>query len=280
VNRTVFAAATPQVLLADYRAGLRCLREQPDIDPGRILLLGASEGTRLAPRLALAEPAGVVALALIGYSEHGTKDTIVWQHTVGPWRNVARIFDADHDQTVTRQEYDDVVRRKGQMVADALPFHRLDRNQDGTITPAEMNQRAAADAILDAVKRRDDDYLYDNVLCLSGAYLLEEWEAPPTHETLLQLDLPLGIFHGENDGACRVEGVLEAETAFEKTGRGNLIVRIYPGTDHDLNWASFLREGNVPPAFDGLFGFIELHARPDSAAARSSTRRQDPSGHP
>jgi len=98
VNRSLFSKTRPSVLLADYRAALRLLRRQPGVDPDRIILRGASEGTRLAPRLALAEPAGVIALALCGYSEDNMRDTILWQNTVGPWRNIAKIFDANNDQ--------------------------------------------------------------------------------------------------------------------------------------------------------------------------------------
>jgi len=260
VNRSLFSKATPTVLLADYRAALRILRRQPGVDADRILLLGASEGTRLAPRLALAQPAGVIALALFGYSEHNTRDTILWQNTVGPWRNITKIFDANNDQVVTRQEYDEVVRVKGKIVAEMLPFENLDRNRDGIVTPAEMNHRALADAILRAVRERDDDYLYDHVLCLSSAGLLEEWQAPPTHQALLRLNLPIGIFHGENDGACRVEGAREAASAFVKAGKTNLTLRVYPKTDHDLNWASFLKTGQIPAPYTDLFGFIAVQA--------------------
>ncbi len=260
VNRSVFSKATPSVLLADYRAALQLLRRQRDVDPNRILLLGASEGTRLAPRLALAEPAGVVAVALVGYSEDNTKDTLVWQLTVGPWRNIAKIFDANDDQKVSRSEYDEVVRLKGSMVSDALPFNGLDRNRDGVVTPDELNQRATAQQILKAVGQRDDEYLYEKVLCLSSAYCLEEWEAPPTHQTLLRLDLPIGIFHGENDGSCRVEGARQAAEALQRAGKTNLNLRLYPKTDHDLNWASLLRDGKSPAAFNDLFEFIAANA--------------------
>ncbi len=224
--------------------------------PNRIILLGASAGTRWAPRLALAEPDGIIAIAMFGYSEDGMKDTIVWQNTVGPWRNIAKIFDADNDRTVTRAEYDEVLKRKGRIVSDLLPFDQLDRNQDRIVTPTEMNHGPHAEEILKAVQNRDDDYLWDNVLNLSSAYLLEEWESPPPHETLLKLNVPLAIFHDENDGACRVEGALAAQRAFRESGKINLSVRTYPKTDHDLNWASYLKEGTIPPAFGDLFDYI------------------------
>jgi pimeloyl-ACP methyl ester carboxylesterase len=206
---------------------------------------------------------------LFGYSEHGTKDTILWQQTVGPWRNIAKIFDDNDDAQVTRQEYDQAVQRVGRILADSLPFADLDRNKDGLLTPKDLDQRAAAQAILKAVRNRDDDYLWDHLLNLSSAGLLEEWEAPPTHRSLLQLDLPVAIFHGESDGSCRVEGVREAQAAFQKAGRTNLMVKTYPKTDHDLNWARFLRDGRIPPAFEDLFAFLAQKVRGTDSPPRT-----------
>ena len=255
-NRSLFSKATPKVLLADYQAALDALRHQAGVDTNRIILLGASAGTRWAPRLALAKPDGIVAVVMFGYSEDGMKNTIVWQNTVGPWRNIAKIFDADEDGKVTQAEYDEVLKRKGKIVSDLLPFDQLDRNRNRIVTPTEMDQRPHAEEILKAVQNRDDDSLWDNLLNLSSTYLLEEWESPPTHETLLKLDVLLAIFHGENDGACRVEGALAAQRAFQAAGKSNLTVRTYPKTDHDLNWASYLRDGKVPPAFADMFDYL------------------------
>jgi len=52
-------------LLADARAALEALREQPEVDPTRCILVGHSEGAYLAPALAVEDPsvAGLVLLA-------------------------------------------------------------------------------------------------------------------------------------------------------------------------------------------------------------------------
>lgn len=255
-NRTIFARATPSVLLEDYRRALTALRQQPGVDPNRIVLLGASEGTRMATRLAAKAPEGVRAVVMFGYAGDSTRNTIVWQNTVGPWRNVAKLFDENGDGRILRAEYDEVVRVRGRMVADALPFNQLDRNRNGVVTPEEMGSRRRADEILEAVRQRNDDYLWENLLQLSSAYLLEDWEGAPLHQELLKLQMPLAIFHGENDGACRVEAVREAQQAFQAAGRTNLEARIYPKTDHDLNWARFLRDGKTPEAFSDIFELI------------------------
>jgi pimeloyl-ACP methyl ester carboxylesterase len=245
-NRSVFSKATPDVLLADYQAALRALQTQPGVDPNRIFLLGASEGTRIAPRLARLEPRLVVGLALFGYAEDNTRDTLEWQHTRGPWRNVARLFDGNRDGRVTRSEYDAVAGSNAWLAAQ-VPFDPMDRNRDHVLTPDDLDHHARFEQIAKAVRQHDDAFLWDNVVNLTSAYLASDWTAPPTHRSLLELEIPIGIFHGEADGTCRVEGAIETEQAFRRAGRTNLTVRIYPGADHDLNWPQFLRQGRAPP---------------------------------
>jgi alpha-beta hydrolase superfamily lysophospholipase len=127
-----------------------------------------------------------------------------------------------------------------------------------------MNHRPRLDQILRAVDHRDDDYLWDNLLQLSSAYLLEDWDSPPLHQTLLRLKLPLAIFHGKDDGACRVECVLETQQAFRKAGQTNLTIHIYPKTNHDLDWTQFLKDGKPPAAFHDVFEYIQVQCQDPS----------------
>jgi pimeloyl-ACP methyl ester carboxylesterase len=257
VNRRIFAQATPRVLLEDYRCALEALRRQRDIDANSLVLVGLSEGTVLAPRLAAASPQGIAGIVMVGYVEDNTKDVVTWQNTIGPWRNVARLFDTDGDGKVTRQEFDAVQQGAPGNAGAAVNFNLFDGNRDGVITPADVNAKQQAEAIRQAVQKRDDDYLWQNVANLSSAYLLEDWNRPPNHTTLLKLNIPLAIFHGQDDGSCRVEGVYETQQAFAAAHRNNLTVRIYPKADHDLNWTQVLQDGSVPQPFRDVFATIE-----------------------
>lgn len=257
VNRRIFSATTPSVLLDDYRCALEALRSQSDIDPNAVVLMGLSEGTALAPRLAQAHPEGIAGIAMLGYVEDGLGDVITWQNTVGPWRNLSLLFDKDEDGRITEEEFDAVMKQRPGAGGVLFTFKQLDRDKDGVVTPKEVEARSRLEVIQKAVWTRDDNYLWENLLNLTSAYLLEDWGARPNHETLLKLQIPLAIFHGQNDGSCRVEGVQETQEAFAKAGRDNLTVKIYPKADHDLNWTQFLREGTVPQAFEDVFAAVE-----------------------
>jgi pimeloyl-ACP methyl ester carboxylesterase len=257
VDRAVFSKTTATVLLDDYARGLDELRGRKEIDATRIVLSGASEGTRLAPQLALRTPAGIAGLALMSYQPDNIRRTVEWQNTVGPWRSITYLIPASADDALTKAEYE-AARATNASLAQRLPFAMFDTNADGTITSAETARvlQPRLDAILKAVKDRDDDFLWTAVVNLSSGYLLDGWEAEPTSAFLLKVARPIGIFHGELDGTTRVEGVRETQAAFSTAGRKDLTVKIYPDMDHDLGWTPLSTRDAGPQPHQDAFAFI------------------------
>lgn len=259
-DQAVFKTATPSVLLSDYQAGLAALRERPEINATRIIFFGSSEGTRLAPQLALSSPDGVIGLVLQSYAADNAHDTIVWQNTVGPWRNIQHLIPAARDGTLTRAEFDDAVTATPSL-AQSLPFDTFDADRNGEITADEMATivRPRLDAILSAVEQEDDALLARLLGNLSAAYLREWWNAEPTSALLLKLNLPIAIFHGKLDGTCRVEGVQETQKALLDAGRGDVLVKLYPTSNHDLDWSHDAAMTGGPQAYKDTYDHIDAH---------------------
>jgi pimeloyl-ACP methyl ester carboxylesterase len=257
IDREVFAQATMSVLLSDYEAGLDALRQRTEIDAKRIILLGSSEGTRLGPQLALHSPSGIIGIAMVGYAADNARDTIIWQNSVGLWRGVQHLIPAAREGQLTRAAYDEAVKADPSIAAQ-LPFDAFDVDGDGVLTAENVATvvRPLLDAILQAVEDRNDELLAAVLLNLTSAYLLEWWDAEPTHITLLKLDMPLAIFHGKLDNTTRVEGVYETAAAFEQSARSNLTVHLYDDGDHTLNWTWRTLLGESPPGFADVFRWI------------------------
>lgn len=267
IERAKFSMATPTVLLGDYSAGLNALRMRADIDPDRIVLYGQSEGTRLAARLVGTSPTGIRGLVLTSYSGDNTHDTVVWQNTIGPWRNVASMIPSASAGELPMAAYE-AAAAANPVLRRVLPFGALDRNGDGVLTTDELQQvtRPRLDAVLRAVADRDDEYLWENFLNLTSAYLLDDWESPRTWEYLFRTRVPIRIFHGALDAVTRVEAVEEVERVYRAAGRAELEVRVYPGFGHDLGWTPEAALGPGP---------MPLRESLDAAAAlaRGALRR-------
>ncbi|MGQ0640594.1 MAG: hypothetical protein ACT4P6_07465 [Gemmatimonadaceae bacterium] len=266
----MFSAATPTVLLDDYARALEVLRRRREIDANRIVLYGTSERTRLAPQLALRAPEGIVGLVLASYQSDNQHNTVVWQNTVGPWRNLRAIFPAATDSGLRRADYDAAVTRNPSLGA-RIPFAVFDADSNGAMTPNELAalNRPRLDAIMKAVHEHNDDFLWQSPLNLSSAYLLDGWDGMPTSSILLKVNVPVGIFHGALDRATRVEGVRETEAAFQAARKSNLTVRTYPGLDHDLGWTpATAQQGGTAPFRD------EKHSCVTNPAHRSQRRRR------
>ncbi len=261
VDRAIFARATPTVLLDDYAHGLDALRARPEIDAQRIVLSGASEGTRLATELALRSPGGIVGLALAGYAADNQHDTVVWQNSAGPWRGIQKLFPAAGDGVLTQREYEAAVAADATLAA-RVPFAAIDADGNGSVDADEMARvvRPRLDALLQAVENRNDDLIWQAVVNLSSAYLLDGWDGPPNYQRLLEVDVPIAIFHGSLDNTTRVEGVHETEAAFRAAGKTNLEVHVYADYDHDLNWTVESAAAGGPQPFRDAFAFMAARA--------------------
>ncbi len=270
VDRAMFSKATRSVLLSDYIRALDALRARPEIDARRIVIGGVSEGTVLAARLAGRSPRGVVGVLLQSYNGDNQHDTVVWQSTIGPWRNIEVIFPAARDGALTRAEYDEALKQRPGL-ARAVPFDALDTNKDGQVDADDMLRanKPGSDALVQAVEQRNNEELiWTRLLNLTSAYLLEEWNTPPTSADLLLIRVPIAIFHGELDGTTRVEAVRETEAAFKAAGKTNLTVHIYPGLSHDLGWTPQLAAAGAPAPFRDAFDFAAKVAKASAPPPR------------
>lgn len=236
INLAEFGKATMDVQLADYMSCLETLCKRQEIDPRRIVLWGSSEGTRLGPLLAVRRPVGIRGLVLSAYAADNAKDTLVWQNSEGPFRNVQTLFDEARDGKLTKKEWDAILKIRPKSEA-LLPFDSI-AGDDNEMTADDFERvlKPRIDALLEAVDQGNDELLQKALLGLSAAYFKSWWDAEHNSENLLKLAVPIAILHGQLDGTCRVEGVNETEAAFAKAGKKNLTVYVYPMLDHNLGW--------------------------------------------
>jgi len=102
-----------------------------------------------------------------------------------------------------------------------VKFDQLDVNKDNSITDVDFAvlQKAKYDAILDAYNRGDEDWIWKNYYRVSIPWLKEHFALEANKDRLPRLNLPIYIFHGEEDGNCSVQGAYDVKSQFDKAGK-------------------------------------------------------------
>jgi uncharacterized protein len=104
LNPDVFANATIQELQKDAELALDMLMQQPEVDRANITLLGISEGTTIAPRIAAERPDNVKNIVLMGVAAQTLYD-IMYANLVNRTILFAEeLWDDNHDGLLSLQE--------------------------------------------------------------------------------------------------------------------------------------------------------------------------------
>src|SRR5215207_6717408 len=100
----VFGNATVQQLQRDAEVALEVLMQQPEVDIGNITLLGISEGTTIAPRIAAERPENVKNIVLMSAASQTLYD-IMYANLVNRTILFAReLWEDNHDGLLSLQE--------------------------------------------------------------------------------------------------------------------------------------------------------------------------------
>lgn len=104
LNSEVFENATVQQLQRDAEVALDVLMQQPEVDRANITLIGISEGTTIAPRIAAERPDNVKNIVLMGAASQRLYD-IMYANLVNRTILFAReLWDDNHDGLLSLQE--------------------------------------------------------------------------------------------------------------------------------------------------------------------------------
>ena len=170
------------------------------------------------------------------------------------------LFEADEYGRITREAF-----YAGPNIGDT--FEDLDMNHDGFITAEDFlilfritgmpPHMYNPDITIDAVTRGDDEWLMENFFATSG-WFLEHFTLRSTMEVLLELDLPIYIFHGTWDLNTYVGDVIQLYEQLIEMGKENIIVNIFPQHDHSLNWdwESPVFDGEIPDGIRAIFDAV------------------------
>jgi pimeloyl-ACP methyl ester carboxylesterase len=102
-DMNAYGNLTIQDLVQDAEKALRVLQQQPEVDSSKISLIGHSEGTMIAPRIAVKDPT-ITNIVLMGAAAQNLRELVYFQ-VVDRMVNIAEdALDADHDGLLSLQE--------------------------------------------------------------------------------------------------------------------------------------------------------------------------------
>src|SRR5215467_9974624 len=103
-NQNVWGNATIDDLIHDAEKALNVLVQQPEVDPKRISLIGHSEGTVIAPRVAIDNPTKVKNIVLMGTVAQNLRDIAYPQYVNLPLEYATQVLDKNHTGSISIQQ--------------------------------------------------------------------------------------------------------------------------------------------------------------------------------
>jgi len=104
LETNVWGNATINDLIHDAEKGLNILTVQPEVDPKRISIIGHSEGTIIAPRVAIDNSTKVTNIILIGTVASNVRDLVHNQAVSVPSEYATQVLDKNHTGMISIQQ--------------------------------------------------------------------------------------------------------------------------------------------------------------------------------
>jgi hypothetical protein len=105
LDTNVWGNATTDDLIQDSKKALNVLIQQPEVDPKRISIIGHSEGTLYAPRLAIDNSTNVKNIILMGVlAQNPVKVAEYYQDVSLPLEYATQVLDRNHTGSISIQQ--------------------------------------------------------------------------------------------------------------------------------------------------------------------------------
>lgn len=222
-------AATPMpypISVTVSREALHAMKDQPEVDPDRIILLGHSLGATRACELA-DEAQGLVMLAGAYLTRIAAPPSRLHAAALQRWSTC----DSDKDQRISPAELE-TCRLSSSAPRAFATFDTLDADGDGLLAAWELAAAELLGRIVDAPKAHTFETTDE----------FRDGAAWPPDVLMARRDMPVLSIHGGLDPGS-VHGPILAEMA-RLHGRDTITIEYAPGLGHQL---SIEREGKFAP---------------------------------
>lgn len=218
IDNKIYATGNVKQLVKDALSAIEFLKAHPNVDSRRIILLGLSEGTILAPMIAKQAPE-TVGLILMSAAGQNLKDLLYFQQ-------VQRNIDLAKDKIDLNQDGFLVEEEVAQFPNTHFPLDLMDQDGDDKVSLPELK------ALLLAQHYNSLALVLDSP---NKNWYQQHFEIAPNYQTLASFTGPILLLQGEIDAQTPLSDALLIKSHLEITGHTDLTFHSFPNLGHGFS---------------------------------------------
>ncbi len=217
IDQDIYATADVDQLVIDALSALSVLRNHPNVNPEKILLIGLSEGTILAPLVA--KKADISGLILLSAAGQNLKDLLYFQQVQRNIDWAREKIDLNEDGYLVQEEVD-------QFPATNFPLELMDLDKDSRVSLAELK------ALLVAQHYNSLELMLKSP---SKDWYQQHFELTPNYKTLASFEGPILLMQGEIDAQTPLSDALLIKSHLQASGHTALSFISFPNLGHGFS---------------------------------------------
>jgi predicted esterase len=296
INQNIWANTTINDLIQDSKNALNVLIQQPEVDPKRISIIGHSEGTAIAPRVAIDNSTKVKNIILMGTVAQNLRDILYYQFVNLPSEYATQVLDKNHTGLISIQQISKNPFRYSFLMNLLVPtsaLHTFLRTHDTSIISNALLNKFANNTIQDGyisidtqlkpmlIKRFENLTASNPSKCnnIEGcpALLRSYFDLIPTLSIIGNVSKSTGILllNGENDSLTPVQQAFLLQQRLTDVNHPDHTLITYPNLGHQFYPSSQWLTGAglfEPYVLADIYAWLEAHSgltHPSTIAALS-----------
>ena len=270
-----------QDLIQDSKKALNVLIQQPEVDPKRISIIGHSEGTQYAPRVAIVDSTKVKNIVLMGTVAQNLRDILHYQAVFLPLQYASEVLDKNHTGLISIQQIAKDPVLSHLLVPSSVILTFLRTNNAKVITNALVNKfgNNTIESGYVSIEKQIKPVLikgYENISSfnLSKCNNLEgcpvwyrsQFSLIPTLSIIGNVSKSIGILmlNGENDSETPVQQAFLLQQRLTEVNHPDHTLITYPNLGHvfypSSQWTRGAGVGIEQYVLADIYSWLESHS--------------------
>jgi uncharacterized protein len=284
INQNIWANTTINDLIQDSKKALNVLVQQPEVDPKRISIIGHSEGTAIAPRVAIDNSTKVKNIILMGTVAQNLRDIVYYQYVNLPLEYATQLLDKNHTGLISIQQISENPFRYSSLLNALVPtsvLYTFLRTHDTKVISNALVNKFGNNTIQSGyisidkqikpslIKRFENSTASNPSKCNSiegcPALLRSYFDLIPTLSIIGNVSKSTGILllNGENDSLTPVQQAFLLQQRLTEVNHPDHTLITYPNLGHQFYPSSQWSTGVglfEPYVLADIYAWLETHS--------------------